>query len=141
MVNTDNVGGKGTKWIRWVARIYGSLVFALIMIYAIGGLPHMIEHLSPKEYLNPITLVLSVLGLAIAWRREGLGGMISIGFILINVVVGRWILSISDPPYVQLLIFAIPGALFLVCWWLSRKTAISHNGITLPESESEDMVS
>jgi asparagine N-glycosylation enzyme membrane subunit Stt3 len=141
MVKDDRSGGKGTKWIRWVARIYGSLVFALIMLFVIGGLSHMAEHLSPKEYLNPITLFLSVLGLAIAWRKEGLGGMISIGFILVNVVVGRWILAISDPPYVQLLIFAIPGILFLVCWWLSRETAISNNGAGLPESESEEMVS
>ena len=117
---TKNTGSRITGWIRWIARILGGLVATLILVYTVGGIPHIIEHLNPRQYINPITLFLSALGLIIAWRREGLGGAISVIFILINLVAGRWLLSLQDPPYIQLFIFAIPGILFLYCWWQSR---------------------
>lgn len=120
LVMTNNTGSKVTRWIRWTARIWGGLVAILILLYTVGGIPHMIEHLNPEEFINPITLFLSALGLIIAWNREGLGGAISVLFILINLVAGRWLLSLQDPPYIQLSIFAVPGILFLYCWWQSR---------------------
>ncbi len=113
----DNVA----KWLFWIARIWGSLVMALLLVYTVGGLPYLIRELSPREWLNPLTLFFSALGLGVAWRRERLGGGISLAFILINVVGGRWILGISDPPYMQLIVFAVPGILLVAYDWYTRK--------------------
>ena len=89
MSNINEADFKITKWLRLIARIWGTLVLGFILLYTVGGLPYIIENWSPREYLNPITLFLSVMGLAIAWQREGLGGLISIIFILANIIFSR----------------------------------------------------
>jgi|GEM_PF-6362786 len=40
----------------------------------------------------------------------------------VSIVTGwiRWILFLQDPPYIQLSILAVPGILFLYCWWQSN---------------------
>lgn len=79
-----------TKWIRWIARIWGFpiIVYALLMLigYAWNWVPagvadpHAVEDYPPIETLPPIFMFLSVLGLGIAWRWERLGGTITIVF-------------------------------------------------------------
>lgn len=125
MSNVIETDVKIIKWVRLIARIWGTLVLVVILFYTVGGIPYIIENLNPREYLNPITLFLSVIGLAIAWRREGLGGMISIIFILANIIFSRWLLSVQDPPFGQLLLFAIPGFLYILYWWRLSKVARS----------------
>ena len=117
--------------LRWIARIWSIviIVFALIMLigYAINWIqtgtadPHAIKNYLPVENLIPLTLILSVLGLAIAWRREGLGGAINIGFFLVTVVVHFWVISPRPFPYLIAIGLPTPGILFLVCWWVSKK--------------------
>jgi hypothetical protein len=78
------------------------------------------------EILPPLFMCLSVLGLGIAWRWERLGGTISIVFQLAVLLA----LCIHSPltrdfprmavPYLLSVIVAVPGALFLVCWWRSK---------------------
>jgi len=69
--------------LRWIARIWSIviIVFTLIMLigYAVNWVqtgmadPHAMEDYPAIENLIPLTLILSVLGLGIAWRWEGLG--------------------------------------------------------------------
>jgi len=80
------------------------------------------EGLSSYKNLIPLTLILSVLGLGLAWRWEGLGGAINIGFFLANVAVHFWMISLRPYPYIIAIALPTPGILFLVCWWISRKT-------------------
>jgi hypothetical protein len=59
------------------------------------------------------------LGMIVAWRREGLGGGITVGSLLafyaaLRVMDGRF----PRGPWFALV--ATPGILFLVCWLLSR---------------------
>jgi len=91
--------------------------------------PHAIENYPPIENLIPLTLVLSVSGLGIAWRWEGLGGAINVGFYLANLAVHHWMISRRPYPWVLAPIIATPGILFLVCWWRSREG-------TIPQSDS-----
>ena len=140
MPNVNDVGDRATKWIRWIARIWGTLIVAFTLVLLIGyawnwvttGVadPHAVEDYPPIENLPPLFGLLSVLGLGIAWRWERLGGTITIVFQL-AVLLSLLILSPitrdfprSAAPYLMSLITAIPGILFLGCWWRSRKRAI-----------------
>ena len=125
-----------TKWIRWIARIWSLpiVVYALLMLigyawnWATGGLadPHAVEDYPPIENLPPIFMLLSILGLGIAWRWERLGGVIAIAFqvAVLAVLLTQRLLTQdftrSAIPYILSVIVVIPGMLFLVCWRRSR---------------------
>ncbi len=113
-----------TNWIRWLARGIGSFL-ALSFLYlgiTTGPSPPSLEELAVV-----FTLVLGVL---IAWRREGLGGLILVLaavvlFLIMSVVVttkypDQWptLLLLFVVPYL------VPGILFLICWWRSRKSGM-----------------
>jgi len=92
-----------TKWIRKIAKIWSGVVIVLALIMLIGYAwnwvtigkpdPYAIEGYPSIENLIPITLGVSVLGLAIAWRWEGLGGMITIISHLVTLAIHHWLLS------------------------------------------------
>ena len=73
-----------------------------------------------QEYVSPIFL----LGWLIAWRWEGWGGMVMVcgwlfGMIAARLYFGEWLPG--NVLGLTAVIFATPGILFLLCWWLSRK--------------------
>jgi hypothetical protein len=125
-----------TKWIRRIARIWSFpiIVYSLIMIigYAwnlvtIGKAdPYAVEGYPLVEALPPILMFISVLGLSIAWRWEGFGGAITLIFQLLTLLLLLSQRQITEDfyrsaiPYLMLIMIAIPGVLFLVCWWRSR---------------------
>ena len=88
MPNVNDVGDRATKWIRWIARIWGTLIVAFTLLMLIGYAwnwvttgkadPHAVEDYPPIETLPPLFALLSVLGLGVAWRWEGLGGAITV---------------------------------------------------------------
>ena len=139
MTDTKYPGYRVTKWTRWVARIWGSLivVYTLIMLIGYGwnwvttGVadPHVVEDVSTITYVGLAIMVLGALALGIAWRWERLGGTITVAsqlvFFTLHLIEGPVRL---DPhfvvPCLMSIIVAIPGILFLVCWWRSRKRAI-----------------
>ena len=144
MTNVSDTGDRATKWIRWIARIWSSpiIVYALIMLtgYAwnlvtIGKAdPYTVEGYPLIEALPPILMFLSVLGLGIAWRWERLGGAITLVFIfavLLLLLIQRPITHDfyrSAIPYLMSMVIAIPGILFLVCWWRSRRVPTLQSG-------------
>lgn len=119
-----------TKVIRWIARIWSIPIIGIALLMLISYAwnwvttgkadPYAIEDYPPIENLIPITLGLSVLGLGIAWRWEGLGGAITIVFQLATLAAHYLVLSRPGYPYLVTIIIATPGILFLVCWLLSR---------------------
>ena len=121
-----------TTWLRWIARIWSVpiIIFALIFLVttawnlATTGVadPHAVDDYPWTEALPPIFLLLSILGLGIAWRWERLGSIIAVLFqlaVLVTLLIQRPItqdFSRAGIPYLLWLIVAIPGVLFLVCW-------------------------
>lgn len=105
--------------IRWIARIWSLLSIAFILYMVIGHLfgsePQTIN--STKDILAFSFFPTDVLiGLLIAWKWEGLGGIITIGS-----VAGLYVLR---PDLIgNLLIGAVaaPGILFLVYWIMVRQ--------------------
>ena len=140
MANINDSDDHGTKRIRLIARIWSApiILYSLMMLtgYAWSWLttgttdPYAVEGYPFIEAVPPILLFLGVLGLAIAWRREKLGGVINLVFLLGVIVV----LLISKPitddffrsaaPYLITIVVAIPGILFLVSGRRSRETPI-----------------
>jgi bacteriorhodopsin len=136
MTNVSESGDRATKWIRWIARIWSFpiILYALLMfagyawnLVTIGKAdPYSVEGYPPIEALPPILMFISILGLGISWRWEGFGGTFSLVFISIVLIL----LLIQRPPtqdfyrsaipYLLSMVVAIPGFLFLVCWWRSR---------------------
>jgi hypothetical protein len=144
MINFSDTSDPVTKWMRRIARIWSFpiIVYSLIMLigYAwnwvtIGKAdPYTVEGYPPVEALPPILMFLGVLGLGISWRWEGLGGAITLAFQLATLLL----LLIQRPithdfyrsaiPYLMSLVITIPGILFLVCWWRSRRMPTFQNG-------------
>ena len=143
MANQNETTTRITKSIRWTARIWGTVVF-LIALFIFAGYaynwattgtadPHTAPGYPPIENLPPILIFVSALGLAIAWRWEGLGGAIAVLGQLVNlpVLLIHWPLSERFPayllaPYGVSAAVAVPGILFLVCWWTARRSRPSR---------------
>ena len=117
--------------LRWITRIWSIVIIVFTLIMLIGYAVNWVQTgtadpLAMKDYpsvenLIPLTLILSVLGLGIAWRWEGLGGALNISFFLINLSVHFWMISPRPYPYIIAIALPTPGILFLLCWWKSRK--------------------
>ncbi len=144
MPTVDDAGDRATKWIRRIARIWGTLIVAVILLILLGYAwnwvttgtpdPHAVEDYPPIENLPPLLALLSALGLGVAWRWEGLGGAIAVVFNLagLPVLLIHWPISHDFPsylmaPYGTWMMIAIPGILYLVCWWRSKRKAISQH--------------
>ena len=117
MANTNRAGDRATKWTRWVARGIGLLAGAFWLISLIAEL--ISAHTAPSwEGEIPAGLVITtVLGVLVAWRREGIGGTIvvigAIALATFSCVTARfnkvWIMLITDGP------FLVANILFLMC--------------------------
>lgn len=145
MANGDETRNGATRWIRWIARIWGGLVFLLALLifagYASNWLttgeadPYAAEDYPPIENVPPLLMFLAALGSAIAWRWEGLGGAITVvsQLVALPVLLIHWPIAEGFPrylvaPYGLWMIVAIPGILFLACWWRSRRLRVSATG-------------
>ena len=138
MANVNDTDDRKTKLIRRIARIWSVpiILYSLMMLtgYAWNWLttgvadPYAVEGYPFIEALPPILMFLAVLGLAIAWRWERLGGVINLVFLLGVIVLLLITRPLTDDfsrfviPYLMTIVIAIPGILFLVCWRRSRET-------------------
>jgi len=112
MENKKSTKNKTTKIIRWIARILGLLMILLTLIFAIGeALTEPQPNSEQTPVLNYLWGFLMLGGLALAWKWELMGALISlIGFIGIGIVNPDALLKPG------MYFFAIPAILFLYCW-------------------------
>jgi hypothetical protein len=110
-----------TMWIRWLARGIGAF-FAVAYVY----LGITTGPASPS--LEEVAVVLSLLlGVLIAWWREGLGGLILLLTSVVLFLIMGFVVVVDSPGQrsTLLLLFVIPylvpGLLFLMCWLRSKK--------------------
>jgi hypothetical protein len=109
MNETRTSGKRGVTAGRWIARLWSSA--------SIGFNPAQFAF---RDLVGLLFFPCGVcLGMIVAWRREGLGGGITVGSLLafyaaLGVMDGRF----PRGPWFALI--AAPGILFLTCWLLSR---------------------
>jgi hypothetical protein len=71
-----------------------------------------------------------MLGVLIAWWREGLGGLILVLAAVVSFLVMGFVVVVEHPDQrsTLMLVFVIPyllpGILFLICWLRSRKSEL-----------------
>ncbi len=112
--------------IRSVARVWSVLVWILALILVVGtrnspSTSNLVN--DTPDILIPISLLISLIGLGIAWRWEGWGVAINIGFYL-AILPFYWLLHrewIHISIMVGLSPVILPGVLFGVAWFLSKK--------------------
>ena len=118
-----------TNWIRWLARGIGSFL-ALSFLYlgiTTGPSPPSLEELAVV-----FTLLIGVL---IAWRREGLGGLILVLAAVVLFLIMSVVVTTKYPdqwPSLMLLFvvpYLVPGILFLICWWRLRKSGMTLRSV------------
>jgi len=125
MANTGHGADRTTKWIRWIARICSIVIIGftpLILVIVIGHSVIPQSQVPDHENLLPLAMCLSVAGLGLAWRWEGLGGAISVGFFLADLGLS-WAIRLKFFSPRELAVLSpvlITGMLFLVCWWRTR---------------------
>jgi len=121
----DKGGSLTQRTLCWTARGLSILSTAVLLIFLFGE-PFVVSRITMREWaglaLFPVGLVV---GFVIAWRKEFLGGAISIGSLLVFCPLYVGHLSQAWAFFV----FAIPGFLFLVAGILSywRKPTIAHS--------------
>ena len=103
---------------RWTARIAGTLMFLLFLTFFFGEGPPDLSRLTSAERLQMLGLAALFLGLPIAWKWEGLGGLITVaGFGFQGALsagnLQRWVLYVP----------ALAGAAHLASWARLRLAA------------------
>ena len=96
---------------RWTACIAGTLLFLLFMAFFFGEGPPDLSRLTSTERLQFLGMAALFLGLVIAWKWEGLGGLIS--------VAGFTFLVAIDASHFRMWAFCVPaivGAVHIVSW-------------------------
>lgn len=121
---------KTANAVRGVARVWSILVFLLALILMVGshsGTGSLTPQSGPYDFLIPLALLVSLIGLGVAWRWEGWGALINIVFYLsvvplYGLLQGKWIhfsIMVGLSPVI------LPGVLFAIACLLDRKAASS----------------
>ena len=119
----DPTAKRNIVTIRRIARIWSIVSIGFILLMFIGsGLAEgfNLAQFTSRDWVGLFFFPFGVcLGMIVAWRREGLGGGITVGsllafYVALRVMDGRF----PRGPWFALV--AAPGVLFLACWWLSR---------------------
>ena len=125
MAGTGDSSDRPTIWMRRVARVWSVVIVGSTLLIIIGHAvlpePGATDY-PPVENLLPLLMCLSVVGLGVAWRWEGLGGAINVGFFLANLAL-YWAIRGKSMPLravASLSPVVVPGLLFLACWWRAR---------------------
>ncbi len=112
---------KSANIIRWIARIWGSLILAFLLFFL---LLHIFGNDESGEGFRSATEIITficfpisaIVGLGLAWKWEGLGGLITVlGMIIFGILRPEMIINIFT------IAILIPGLLFIIYWFLLKK--------------------
>jgi len=112
--------------LRWSARVLSILAVGVVLLFAFGeGLN--LSNFTARELVLFVFFPLGVcLGMAVAWRWEGLGGGITVAS-LVSFYLVHHLMSSRFPRGFAFVVLAAPGFLFLM-WWLFSRLATKQHG-------------
>jgi hypothetical protein len=106
---------------RWIARMWGTGIVALVALFAVMQLVSPdAPPPTPTEWVGVVFFPIGLcVGLVLAWRWEAFGGAVAIGSF---VAFEAWMSTSGAgmPSGTYFIPAAAPGALFLLSWFLSR---------------------
>lgn len=101
--------------VRWSARILSGVVVLFfgffLLAHLIGDQGRASRHLAWSDYAILVTLVVSLVGLLLAWKWEFAGAAIALIAILICAVVNWRVLVFPGA------LLPISSVLYLISWW------------------------
>jgi len=96
---------------RWTARAIAIPLFALLVLLTMGdGVPNPLTA-SRRETLFGVVALTMLMGCVLAWRWEGVGGLLILGSLVL--------FAAADEPFLLNIVLApwlVMGLLYLVCW-------------------------
>lgn len=114
-----------TAWViraRWFARATSIFSIGLLLLFLIGegSRPRAV---AGREWIGLLFFPFGVVvGMLVAWKREALGGLLSIGSLACFYVVYGLVLSGRLPGGWAFAAFTSPALLFLLTWLMERLT-------------------
>ena len=109
--------------VRWVARLTGLAAIVVIIVFAVNGrlMPFTgLDSIVGRNAVLLACLLTSSAGLVLAWWRENLGGAV----VLMGMAM-YYVFQLQSSGEVDgtiILIFIIPGGLFRISSWLTRRS-------------------
>ena len=105
--------------LRWIARAWGIASTLLILAFVVGGREHV--RLTANEAIGFLCFPVGVVaGFAVAWRRESVGGVLTLVSLALFYL---WMLARSGrfPASPYFLLLAAPGFLHIASALLARR--------------------
>ena len=104
----------------WSARVLSVVSTGLLLLFLIGeGFDP--SKVTPRQWVGFTFFPLGVVvGMVVAWWREGVGGGITVGSLL-AFYLWRALAHDGPPDGVAFVAFSLPGFLFLLHWLLSMR--------------------
>lgn len=100
--------------IRWTARALSLLSTFMLMLFVVGE-PFPVTKLTAVEWLGLMLFPVGVvIGFAVAWWRERVGSIITIGSLAAFYLVFVFVMNERLTEGVWFLVFAFPSVLFLI---------------------------
>ena len=105
---------------RWSARLLSLASTALLLLFVFGE-KFEVSKVTGRQWLAFVFFPLGiVVGFAVAWWKEGLGGGITLVSLLIFYLIFVLLLRGDLARGAWFLVFALPGFLFLAAYAISR---------------------
>jgi len=120
MLAQNDSGRVALVLFRWSARILSVASTAMLLMFVFGE-PFEPSKIAGRELLAMVFFPLGIIvGVVVAWWKEGLGGGITIASLLIFYLIFVTLLREDLARGVWFLVFALPGFLFLAAYAISR---------------------
>jgi hypothetical protein len=117
-MNTNSKLNITTLSLRWIARAASLLSIGTILLFFVGFDPGSVR---PREWVGLAFFPAGVVvGMIVAWWKEGLGACITLISLAGLYAVYGWLMG-SNVNGLAFIVFASPGLLFLICWLLSKR--------------------
>jgi len=123
MMNAKCTSDRATKWMRWIARVLGTLA-SVFWVTALT-LSAIFEKgpITPEGVMLAGLVATNAVGVFIAWRRERIGGTVTV-IGAVALCVFAFVTAGHNKGFAMLVsggLFLIPGILFLASWRRTRK--------------------
>lgn len=111
--------------VRWTARVLSVFSTAVLLLFLFGE-PFPVENITATQWVAFLLFPIGVvIGFAVAWWREGLGGSITVGSLLAFYLVFTTLMREPLTKGGWFLVFALPAFLFLLSALLRRSYRVA----------------